>query len=81
MLICVCFCVRDWQVYALDIVMAIINSHWSPQVTELYEELMEKWQTGRQLDKAILETTKALSLGNPECFRPEAPFPLRYKES
>lgn len=69
-----CLCVCDWQVCALDIVMDIINSHWSPQVTALFEGLMGKWQTGRQLDKAIWDQTKALSWGNSWVLSPKDTF-------
>ena len=55
-------------VCAPDIFMGTINSHWSPQVTALFEGPMGKWQPGRRVDKAIWEQTKAMSLGNPECF-------------
>lgn len=72
--------VCDWQAYNLDIVMDKINSPWSLQVTALYEVLMAKWQTGRQLGMATWDQTKALSLGNPECFGPEAPI-LKFWET
>ena len=82
---CVCLCVYAhmlicvWLtgVCVLDIFMGIINYHQSPQVTVLFEGFMGKWQIGRQLDKAVWDQTKALSLGNPECFLSKKPFTMR----
>lgn len=47
--------------------MDIVNSHLTPQVKKLcFERLMKKWQIAIQLQKAICDQTKTLSLGNPK---------------